>query len=307
MAKYDVLVINFSRCSPTSTIASNRIAIMLTELTGGFLVDSEDSANEAMSRNWRHIFVVNGLWGFCSYRQQVLSLIDKVMGHFYWCSNDYAIKMPGPLKKKRHVRVANFDNFDAHPAHVYMNWNQITFNASSKLEPNDCPRPGLSYYGAFRQDRLPSFYRYFVKAPYDVNIWTSTKGRKHWQALDESIAVHGPLGDPMRDPNNFEASIYIGDEHSRLIYHSPANRFYELLSAGCFILFCRSTLATFMRAGVRLSQDWLVSTNGDVADALRARASLVIDQREVLFKRAPDYRLNLMEELRFFLSTQSII
>lgn len=267
------IVVNFTKISPRSTIASNRIAEFVAKQLNATLVDTLEGAQAQLAAGaaFDAAIFVNGMWGFCDFRPEALEIAKRAQ-RLYWVSNDYAIKMPSVLKRLAHVRLATFDNYDAHPAHVYVNWNKLTHEPFNGL--NVPTRRGLTYYGAFREGRIDSFRRYFGAEPaYPVTIYTTRNNRGKYETLAPKAEV---LTDPIKptvDGRTWQASLYIEDDESHRVYHSPANRFYEMLSTGTLMLVDAAAEATLRRAGFDVGP-WVVRSQADVEGALAAADGL---------------------------------
>jgi hypothetical protein len=277
------VVVNFTKCSAKSTIASNRIAGFIAEQLGAPLIDTKAAAQHYLAVDGgksTNAFFVNGMFQFCDFRDEAVQIAANAK-RMYWCANDYAIQMPGKLKRLPHVRLATFDNFNDHPAHLYINWNQLTHGPTAK-NPKE-KKPGLIYWGAFREGRLPSFRRYIGGAvgKYPVTISTTPKNREKFSALNGNVEFFEGFLDPQVDPGRWQATLYIEDKESHENYHSPANRFYEALAAGTLILFCKSVVRTFNRAGIDIAP-WLVGSADDVANALASHKELLAAQQQTL-------------------------
>lgn len=293
---HKTVIINPTKCTPGSTIASSRIATFLADLTGGHLMHSEDTvATEAET-----VIVVNGLWGFCAFRDQAWSLIERATKVIY-VANDYAITTPKAVKTRPYLRLANYDNADGHAPHVYINWNKLTFN---KTPANWMPRPtspNIFYFGAHREDRITSFKKYFTQGqrPYGLSIGTSAKAWPKFQAYGRDID-HLKDIDPMVTPSRFAASLYLEDDTTHTHYHSPANRYYEMLSSGTFILFDGACRSTFERTGINIDP-WIVNSPNDIMAALMKRSILWPLQRSMLADNK-NFRLDLEIETRALLT-----
>jgi len=96
----------------------------------------------------------------------------------------------------------------------------------------------------------------------------------------------------MRDLSKFAATVYIEDEHIHTHYNSPANRFYECLSAGVAMFFDESTRNT-MRTAFPEEGDYLfpvVDCAEDVLEALPTYKQIVYEQRRLF---GQDYLIEL--------------
>jgi hypothetical protein len=99
-----------------------------------------------------------------------------------------------------------------------------------------------------------------------------------------------------------QVGLYIEDAHSHKVYTSPANRFYEMLSAGVPMLFDRSTLGTFQQAGYDTAQFLPYAPKLDDSNRVElvqrtlANAAEVADTQQRLWAR--DYRDELETQLQ---------
>lgn len=260
--KRRIVVVNPTKCSEGTTIASSHLARWIANRLGVPLIDDEENFTDAADI----AIFVNGMWQFCNFRKNAFKLAESVRGLIY-LANDYAIMPPTQIKRRKHIRIANFENNDKHPSHCYVNWNKLTHKPHN-LEQKHPKHEGLFYYGAFREDRIKSFNRYlFGDLPYVATVAGSQKSSAAFLAHAPKLRSIGTC-EPMVTPGLFQASLYIEDEKTHQHYHSPANRFYEMLSAGSLILFDAKCLATFMRAGIEI-RPWVVSNREDVAKALQ--------------------------------------
>lgn len=287
------IVVNFTKCSPKSTIASSRIATFIAQQTGGILVDNIDEARNLLDDKWSGVaFFVNGMFQFCGYRAEVIALAKRAT-RLFWCANDYAIRIPSPIGKIPHVRLANHDNFDQHPAHAYINWNQLTHDTTHSISSSY--KPGLFYWGAFRHDRVKDFRKYLgCGVPYSVTVATSVKNREKFSKINSAIEFMGPHDcDPQSTPGAFEATIYIEDAETHRVYHSPANRYYEALTSGVLMLVDSGCLNTFRRAQIDVSP-WVVTSSKDVVECLKNPGLRRSQQEKLHYPK--DYKKQLVDD-----------
>jgi len=282
-----IVIVNPTKCTATSTIASSRIASFLSEITGGHLMHTE----ETVELEAETAIFVNGMWGFCGFRDESWNLAKKAKNVIY-VANDYAISVPKAIKERKHIKIANYTSKGV----VYVNWNKLTHDNSIKQV--ECKKnSGLFYYGAHRKDRVASFSKYFKNPrPYQMTITCSAKAKPEFKTYDQNMRfVDNPM-DPMVFPGNFEAGLYIEDEVTHENYHSPANRYYEMLSSGVLMLFDAACKNTFTKTGIDVSP-WLVNSQIDVAQKIRNRESLLRLQKEKL-ANGKNYKLELMKEVQ---------
>ena len=99
----------------------------------------------------------------------------------------------------------------------------------------------------------------------------------------------------IQDLSKFAATVYIEDQHIHTHYNSPANRFYECLSAGVAMFFDESTSNT-MKTAFPGKGDYLfpvVNSAEEVLEALPTYEQIAHEQRD-LFKH--DYLTELDDQ-----------
>lgn len=271
------IIVHMTPCKPNSTIASARVArFMLETLNKGegsgehfTLVDTLQTAEMAVLLNGSvdTLFIVNGPMAFCDFLEPLSHLVRKAK-KVVFVQQDYTIMPPSASGSAETPFRKVFRDLGLRPIFWttvqknvsatwdrYINWNQLTY------DPQPFPvlpeEKSLLYYGAYREKREPMFIKYFHKAPYFVNVSTTTLRGKKFKMIDPTIGIIPPFEGIANMPV-CSASIYIEDPKSSREFHSPANRFYELLSAGIPIFFEESTLKMLGQASIVPDPDWVV-------------------------------------------------
>lgn len=258
-----VAVANMNRVSPSSTMAHNRIAVYLAKRFAAPLLDRPGVWDGSQ---YDLVFVVNGLWHFCPWRDELLHLARGARA-VVWCGNDYKLPIPKPIRELETLRRwceyegAGIDK---------VNWNELTFD-SSPLPRDPAQFPGIFYWGALREGRTELFKKYLDSRLYPVLV--STTKRAEFSLLAPGAEVIPPV-DLRRTLARVQATIYIEDSATQVggIPHSPANRFYESLSAGVLTLFDERSVAAINQAGFDVGP-WTVSSPEDVRALLEAAPS----------------------------------
>lgn len=272
-------VLHLIKCPETSTVASTRIARWLSKLLDIPLVDRENMVN-----SYRNVLFVNSGSAFCDFLSEVAEIIEQCK-RMVWIQNDYTIYPPTQVRKVMNQRddliVERWSTIPKLPNHYaklkiwtrlplqateYINWNKLTYKLLKRKQPTE---EGLFYYGAYRQDREELFKTYFgLPTLYDIIISASKKAEKKFEDLNLIIDFIGPMKNLVEDMQQFQATIYLEDFKSNSIYCSPANRFYECLSAGVPILFDKSCVNTMACDGFNVIP-YIVNCQSDVAYFLR--------------------------------------
>lgn len=278
-------VVNLMKITGNSIIASNRIATYLSNRTGYPLVDQKKYC-----AHYDTLFIVNGPMLYCNFRAELQKMVKSAM-RVVWVMNDYAIPAPRWVKDKLPIYWSSCDPLPSHERHVYTNWNQLTYydDRAMKLPTY----AGLCYYGAYRPDRKTYFKKYLGAESYQVYISTSKSGKPKFRALSPKAQFFTPT-DLISSIADFEAHLYIEDRKSHDLYTSPANRFYECLSAHSPMLFDMSVAKTFERAGIDI-RSWIIGGPEEIPSRLVSSGRLQKSQMKAL--RAVNYRRRLSDEV----------
>lgn len=281
-------VISFSEVTPTSTIASHKIASFLADHLQVPLFDNEKTIH--IAKRYERWLVVNLPFSFCKFQAKYIQII-KSMPHLeiVWVQNDYTIpirtyKMYLTNPSHQVSTWSNMPYYVKSKRDAYINWNMLTYKPTP---PRIHEKKGIVYWGAFRKDRIDSFEQFFQEGTYDLHISTaSKKSAKKFFYLSSgkgrkknSIHLYPPFKDVINNIKNFQATLYMEDQWSTRNYNSPANRFYEALSAGVPILFERKSQATFEQAGYDVSP-YVVHSHAEVEYALENTYDIQQTQRQ---------------------------
>lgn len=202
--------------------------------------------------------------------------------HLVWVQNDYTIY--APADKEHSKAVVGFRHDFAQrkePLHYwttcekqqartegssYVNWNMLTYEPKPLPTAKEVKYPKRAlYYGAYRHGRIDVFKRYFQNIG-DIVISTVSKGFQE-DFPDWPLQPPMPRAEFYPTLRAYGAGLYLADERSCREYHSPANRFYEMLGAGLPMLFQPEAKAMFERDGYKFTDDEIVFD----ADALHKR------------------------------------
>jgi len=284
------LVINFTKCTEGSTIASNRIAKFIALETGFLLVDDLQVAKQLAGEKIGSIYVVNGLFGFCNFRELCVELCESA-DQLIWVGNDYNIKKPTQLKKFNFLNVCQYLTGGGNE--TLMDWNKLTH---IKGLPAQKPlHNGLMYYGAFRENRLEAFKRYFDTDLYDVLVSTTSKNESKFSGINKDIKIVKPFKNVIKDSSVFGNTIYIEDEDRPAdIYLTPANRFYECIAAKTLQLIDSKCKQSFEAWEI---DDYIVSSPADVKAKLNDSELL---KKQIEYFSKYDFKAELKESFKLF-------
>lgn len=282
-------VFNFSKPSLTGTIASNRIAHFLAETIDAPLVWDESIDKGGLGV----LFLINGSFQFCKCLDAISSAILKA-GRIVWVQNDYNILPPKSvsnaesnfrkafvtrrLKKKPDML---FWSTVRATADEYINWNSLTYEPlpiGERAALRKKASKDLFYYGAFRQNRVPLFDRYFLDCPVPVTISSGADGF-HTYGRDGVVVLPSmKRGNFYQELASHGLGLYIEDKKSSMEFHSPANRFYEMLSAGLPMVFQPEAVQMMQVAGFDITP-YVIRTPQDITRHMRNREAIAEAQR----------------------------
>lgn len=293
------IVVHMTECKPHSTIASARVARFIVQTLPEFLlVDTAQKAEECLektdSQGLDTLIIVNGPMAFCDFLEPLARLVanaEKIV----WVQQDYTINPPAQVSKAESPFRKAFADKKLRPVYwttvqknvltsqdSYVNWNQLTW------DPQPVPRvheePVLLYYGAYREKRHDCFVKWLADAPYKVRVSTTPIRGKKFKSLCDKIEIIPPFSS-LKEMPSCRASLYIEDAKSHVEFHSPANRLYELLSAGVPVFFDSKTIPMLAKAAFYVPDEWIVSTQKDLHTKLEnATEDMVYEQRRLWSK-----------------------
>jgi hypothetical protein len=214
-----------------------------------------------------------------------LEIAGKVLSktHFIGFIDDW--KSPLPTQIRRQVKGILITNIYEPPLHLksyewveksfYLNLNRASYN----LLPLKPIGEGFVYWGSFRPGRIRYFDRYFRNA----TISASDRAHERFSEYYNYRAID-KLNLPY-DLQQFGYTIYFHDDGQPR--QSPANRFYESISAGLPIFFDRECISHF---GIEIDP-WIIDGPKDIKKY--ELTSVQKAQRKFLCK---DYRTELLND-----------
>jgi hypothetical protein len=303
------IVVHMTPCSPTSTVASARIARFVQETLPDFLLVHTREHAIAVAKERKSIdnlVICNGPMAFCPFLKELGQMVTDAH-NVIWLQQDYSILPPSQKSSAESPFRKAFAEKNLRPIYwttikknvitsndKYINWNQLTY------DPQPVPRlselPTLFYYGAFREKRVASFNKWLADSPYHTLVSTTTLRGKKFKELDPAIEIVPPFTSLGNLPT-CSAALYIEDEKSHKEFHSPANRFYEMLSAGIPMFFDAASVPMLAQAGIHPQPNWIVNSAGQLYTLMQELdlQNMQNEQREMWHA---DYRLGLKEQLQ---------
>ncbi len=297
-------VVSFLKCNGRSMIASVRIASFIAETLGLDLIDTEEKCLAALHRQefrYETLIVVNGPSAFLPWVELLGELCRAISTkRIVWVMNDYTIYPPTQMRKVLNERKdLEFEVWGTLPvfppkwqglaiwtrfpkeANAYINFNSLTYAPLPLVEPT---KDGLMYYGAFRDGRKDEFVKYFSTKKYHVHISTSQRAVEKFETEcfdhTDTQFTFFPKWDSFADLQDYKATLYIHDKFSTQYFCSPANRFYECLSAGVAMFFDESCVKTMEQDTFKFDvRPYVVKNADDVQEKLLYWKRIRNDQR----------------------------
>jgi hypothetical protein len=286
----EAVVFSFSKPVHGSTVASARIANYLARTIKARQLWGKDIA-EAQADV---LFLVNGAFAFCDCLPE-LAIAIRRFPRVIWVQNDYTIVPPSaesaaqsPFRKafveRRAAQLPDLEywttideNVRLTPGGEYINWNSLTFEPLPAIQA--VQQWQLLYYGAFRDKRVRYFDRYFKAPTYPVCVSSTSKKFVERYSQGERITFETGISREcfyeFLGRSGF--GLYLEDAPSHKKYMSPANRFYEMLSAHLPMLFQSESVAMMRKAGYDVQPYVLYST--DELHALQARRDEIAQEQ----------------------------
>ena len=187
------------------------------------------------------------------------------------------------------------------PGSRYVNWNVLTFDPEIVGLPVDIRafKDSMIYYGSYRvisssnrKDRAPYFRRYFAAPEIKTTISCPTTKFVEAGYVHDNI-THQDRFDTRLDLPHYGLGLYLEDQMSHKEYHSPANRFYEMLSAGVGMVF-QPEACRFLgnRAGFEVD-DFTMWNASDGPKLMERAQQISTDQHERWWERCWKERASL--------------
>lgn len=303
--------------SESSTVATARLARWLSIVLGLPVVDSAEKARA--EKSYRNLLVLNGPPAFCGFREELRDLVANC-DNFVWIQQDYTCAMMSQLNtvirkrwpdlRSRSSRMrapilwTTVPEFMTEPVDEYINWNALTYDRTllRKFPQWRKRYKGLLYYGAARANRLNRLEQLLGGQDRLVISPSSPAAQRVFDKMKLGNSWLGKMKLP-EDLLHWRATVYLADAWSCHHYTSPANRFYECLSAGVAQIFDAECVEGFTPVGQASRNIYVVSrfaasTWEDVRRLERAAEVIAMEQRAMWGKRAADERASLADVVK---------
>lgn len=285
------VIIHYTGCSDTSSMASARISLFLARLFNLPIIDRESYFSNGTAGKYEIAIIVNSPYAFCHFREYLELYIQKRFKYIIWIQNDFNISVEPKKELKDYVLWTTVPSKIRNEMDAYIDWNKLTY--VEQPLPTKTEIEGLIYFGAYRPGRGNYFTKYFTSDAFPLYVSpSSSRQAPKFKALNDKINILGKLPSVTDEIRKYSASLYMEDAFSHKTYCSPANRFYECLGAGVPILFDTNCIKTFETAGYDISP-YVVNDWQDIATLLSKSDEIRIEQS----KWRRDYRAELVSQI----------
>lgn len=281
----------------TVMAGGTRIAFWLAEQVGAEFMYDERIADRRYD-----ILFINGLALANDVIRDAMARAVKRAGRIVWVQNDYMITAPKAdgnaessfryaFRWRRQHGKSDTDYWTTVIDRVegrgdfFVNWNMLSA-LEKPLKIREPKEIDLFYYGSFRKYRDKSFDAFFAgksKMPRVVSsgspIRDSPSRPEHNFQRYKRITLIPKISERFyRTLNGHGFGLYIEDARSHKQFHSPANRFYEMLSAGLPMVFEPDARAMLRKAGFD-PKDFIVRNMKDIWALRNDRMDMAAEQR----------------------------
>jgi hypothetical protein len=284
------VIFSFIPAKPTSMVASTRVARFVSETLEIPLVWDETIADYDKRDV---LFIVNGAYAFCKYLEQLSHAIVGAK-RIVWIQQDYSIVPPindgdaqSPFRKafvtrreqgKPHLEYWTTCEKEskATPLSSYINWNCLTMEKPLR---SAYYHNTLIYYGSYRTGRTGYFDRYFATPQANTIISSPSKkfAEKYQLGNIKHIGIVPDLCNWLREQG---FGLYLEDKKSSREFHSPPNRFYEMMSAGLPMVFPQECCPMLRKAGYN-PEPWVVKNEKEIRKLFGARDHVAYSQHKM--------------------------
>lgn len=307
-------IYSFIAISDNSMVASVKLARFLS---GTLQLPLTSDARE-LEKDLDVLIIVNGAYAFAKHLQE---LHDAVVGakRIVWVQQDYSIVPPinngqaqSPFRRafverreqgKSHLEFWTTceKESSATPLSMYINWNCLSM--LSVPVPRTMTHNDVAYYGSYRVGRKQAFDRYFKEPRCKMIISSPSKNfQEHYQHPD--IQHVGVQDDLLKWLSERGMGLYLEDNKSHREYHSPPNRFYEMLSAQLPMAFEEAAGTTLRKAGYDPSE-YVVRNPLEISRRIDQQGKISKAQHDRWWQVASVERQNLPKKIQQAWSTLS--
>lgn len=269
--------------SENTTLASARIARFLSCKFHIPLVDMNTKSK--LEKKYEYVFLVNANFGFSRGGNFLPIAIDylKTCKYPIYVNNDYVLTPPGQIMKEFRPRKWIFWSTVPTTQGInikktcYVNWNQLTYE-SEALGLKDNYLEKCIYWGAFRKKRSKYFEQFLNTNK--VTISTTSRARKQFEGACPRAKIIDPFKNLYKSISKYACTLYLEDDTSgHRKYCSPANRFYEALTARVPMFFQPESVRNMKEAGFDV-EPFVVNNVKELKENIETASIAWDDQQE---------------------------
>jgi hypothetical protein len=179
----------------------------------------------------------------------------------------------------------------------YVNWNCLSMH-EKPVKKAYASHNNLVYYGSFRTGRKEHFDTFFKEPKCPIII--SCPNRKFEKEYPSPLIKHvgAETDNLVQWLSQHGLGLYLEDKKSHKEFHSPPNRFYEMLSAGLPMIFQQESGPTLRQAGYNDIEQYTITNSNlnlwkDIKRKMDSREIIGKEQFNKWFIRAKAERINL--------------
>jgi hypothetical protein len=295
----------------TSMVASTKVARFIRDTLDIPLIWDGSIGDYT---NLDALLIVNGAYAFCSHLEP---LSHAILGakKIIWIQQDYSIVPPinngqaeSPFRRafvmrreqgKSHLEYWTTCAKESKATQLssYINWNCLSMH-EKPYKRAYMKHDDLVYYGSFRAGRKAYFDTYFKNPKYPVTI--SSPSKKFEKEYISPLIEHcgAETDNLVQWLSQHGMGLYLEDRKSHREYHSPPNRFYEMLSAGLPMVFQQEAGPTLRTAGYADIDRYTVGKPLDIQRKMEAREVIGKEQADKWFAKAVAERQNLASAVK---------
>jgi hypothetical protein len=256
------------------------------------------------------LVIINGAYAFCKHLEVLAELVMRAK-RIIWVQQDYTIRPPtitsegespfrAAFRKRHEKKLPGMDMWTTvhsrskqTPDSRYVNWNALAYRPLPPvvLRKRGAGMPALLYYGAWRDacnaasgrggrnTRYPYFARYFGQPVVKTVISSASKHFARYENKLCTIYDPFPKEDFLDLVSQHGLGLYIEDIMSHGGDHSPATRFYEMLSAGLPMVFQPEAVSGLERANIDVD-GFVITKDSVLKNFMKNRDELSKAQRD---------------------------
>lgn len=253
-------------CRHDAFVATTRICKIVADTLKVPMISNKTDA-EMFADDYDIILLKTGVMLFCDFRERMLDMLEKAKKVIV-LDNDYAFKIDSRVRKIIAGKTITWNSAEStSPNSLYINWNRVGWLPVKHFKHT---HKGLFYYGSCRKDREEDFVKYMGSKKYPVLLSCDKRNMEQYSKIipAKEVTFFARWSHP-KHLTAFDHAMYIEDETSHTLFTSPAQRFYEYVSAGLAVIIDSKCETTFEKAGLPKFKQFMVSNSDEVAEIIK--------------------------------------